>query len=225
MQVDPQKNIKELKEGPYPADSISFDGMHLSFSDIVELCEELNKDSQRHVINLSLRLNDIIDVSPLCNLKYIQTIDLAHNNITDISALKSLKNIKSLNLSHNKIADTHALTTLTDLEHLDLSNNPIKEYTPNKKLSSLVLPYFLGETNVNLLAESNHLVSLQLISNDDEINVDPSDDAIIEKIIRKNKLFNEKMRITKSSSLTQLFSINKRDETKPNPRGIRVSLI
>ena len=66
--------------------------------------------------------NMISDLTPLSNLKKLQSLDLGYNAISNLHPLALLENLQWLNLSENKITDIGPLNNLTNLTFLSLRN-------------------------------------------------------------------------------------------------------
>ena len=83
-----------------------------------------------NLTSLSLRYNDITDISSLSALTNLTSLNLEDNDITDLSPLAGLTNLTWLNLWDNRIWDISALEDLTNLESLFLGNNLILDLSP-----------------------------------------------------------------------------------------------
>lgn len=92
-----------------------------------------------NAINLEkIRLsdNEIVDLTPLSNLKKLTYLDLHRNRITNTQPLSNLTNLEFLDLYNNLIEDVTPLSTLTNLKHLDLHYNVKVDGNENNKIFS-----------------------------------------------------------------------------------------
>jgi len=87
--------------------------------------------------DLSLRQNNISDISPLSNLTNLKGLGLEDNNISDISPLSNLTNLEWLNLWDNNISDISPLSNLTNLEYLYSGSNEISDISSLFNLTNL----------------------------------------------------------------------------------------
>ena len=99
------------------------------------------------VKDLSLRYNQIFDISPLKSLTKLESLSLNQNEVSDISVLKNLKNLEELDLAKNKISDVSPLKNLKKLRVLYLSDNKITDLSPLGDLSELRELYLHGNYN------------------------------------------------------------------------------
>lgn len=86
-----------------------------------------------------LRLNGnlIDDLRPLSNLRYLEELDLTFNEIDDLQPLSNLVNLEFLSLYGNEISDLGYLENLTQLEELSLGINQISDISPLENLTGL----------------------------------------------------------------------------------------
>ena len=133
---------------------------------------------------LSLRCNQLSNITPLKNLTNLNTLDISHNQIIDISALKDLTNLNSLNISHNNILiDITPLKNLTNLNTLDISHNQLRNISPLKDLINLNTLYLTGNqireisslkdlTNLNILdLSSNQIIDISALKDLTNLNI------------------------------------------------------
>jgi hypothetical protein len=80
---------------------------------------------------LDLSSNEIVDLSPLSELKNIRNLYLVDNKIQDVSPLASLTSLESLLLTHNFIGSISSLSNLTNLDMLKVG------WQQNKAITSL----------------------------------------------------------------------------------------
>jgi len=91
---------------------------------------------------LSLRSNQITDITPLAELTNLRQLWLNDNQITDISPLAELTNLWQLHFVSNKITDISPLAGLSQLKDVWLSNNPITDISPLFGLRNLTVENF-----------------------------------------------------------------------------------
>ena len=90
------------------------------------------------LIELSIDINELSDVSALAALTRLEKLDLAYNYyIVSLPELATLQHLKTLNLSGNNIADVAPLARLTHLKNLDLHGNRILNVAPLATLTQL----------------------------------------------------------------------------------------
>jgi Leucine-rich repeat (LRR) protein len=91
-----------------------------------------------NITSLSLRNNQITDISPLSGLTELRALDFMGNQITDISPLANLPylgtGLNGLYLNSNQITDISPLANFSNLRWLTLGGNPITDLTPLEKL-------------------------------------------------------------------------------------------
>ena len=91
--------------------------------------------------------NQISDITPLRNLKKLESLDIGYNAVSDLGPLAQLENLQYLNLGENKITDISPLKNLTNLTFLSLrneyyspewaGNNAVRNLSPLGNLSKL----------------------------------------------------------------------------------------
>lgn len=129
-----------------------------------------NLEGLQHCVSVAeIRLadNQIRDVSPLKDLKRLQSLDLANNEITDVAPLANVEALQYLNLEHNKVQDVSPLAGLVKLNSLYLTDNRISEVghlKEMKKLWSLYLDDNLV-TDISVVGQLPWLQSLGLRAN------------------------------------------------------------
>ena len=130
-----------------------------NISDISPLAELKNKK----LAYLTLSFNNISDISPLAELTKLDYLHLDNNNISDISPLAELKNVRQLLLHDNNISDISPLAGLTRLETLGLQNNNISDVSPLTGLTQL-RELRLTDNNISDLSPLAGLTQLQKLS-------------------------------------------------------------
>lgn len=101
--------------------NLSLDGMGIKNGDMETVA------SFRLLTKLSLRDNEISDISALSGLSGLVSLDLGDNQVEDISALKNLKLLKSLNLDNNPVEDISPLKELKSLKTLSIRGMEINK--------------------------------------------------------------------------------------------------
>ena len=113
---------------------------HLTLEEVTSLTElQAERKAIRSLVGieyfvalqwLNLYNNQIVDITPLNQLKNLTHLDLVGNQIVDINPLADLNDLHLLWLSDNHIADLTPLKQLTNLRELKLNNNRIEDLTP-----------------------------------------------------------------------------------------------
>ena len=129
--------------------------------------ERLDQLSLRELTHLNLSYNQLDDITPLSTFKSLCFLSLRENNIRDISALALLNNLVYINLRNNIISDLTPLSQLVSIERLDLSGNMIESIDSLSKLSSLYELNLSGNRICELepLSELREITSLDLSGN------------------------------------------------------------
>ena len=114
--------------------------------------------------NLSLSYNNISDISQLVSLRNVNTLGLARNNTSDLSALSEMSSLRTAWLYDNNITDLRPLAGLTQLGFLHLANNDITDVSPLAGLANLTgLEIWMNNiSDISPLAELENLVLLAL---------------------------------------------------------------
>ena len=117
--------------------------------------------------NLTLRGNQIRDVSALSGLTNLQNLTLGGNQISDVSALSGLTNLQSLGLMGNQISDVSALSGLTNLQNIMLGGNQISDVSALSGLTNLRNLNLYGNqiSDVSALSGLTNLSNLILYGN------------------------------------------------------------
>ena len=111
---------------------------------------------------LSLRDNNISDVSPLRNLTNLTDLNVGDNDISDVSPLRNLTNLTWLSLYDNNISDVSPLRNLTNLTWLSLSVNNISDVSPLRNLTNLTQLY-LWSNNIPDVSPLRNLTKLTVL--------------------------------------------------------------
>ena len=103
------------------------------------------------LIALDLGIRRILDLPAKENRDHLKrkssnlkSLSLKHNNLIDISSLSLCPNIRSLDLDDNRIEDASPINKLNSLHSLSINNNEIKDANPLsecKKMQSLSINY------------------------------------------------------------------------------------
>ena len=89
------------------------------------------------VKDLFLAPGEYDDLSPIAELKNLESLSAAHSAVKDTAALAKLKKLDRLDLAHTQIADLSVIATLTNLTELTLDDTKITDVTPLAKLTKL----------------------------------------------------------------------------------------
>jgi internalin A len=89
------------------------------------------------VKDLFLAPGEYDDLSPIAELKNLESLSAAHSQVKDTAALAKLKKLDRLDLAHTQIADLSVISTLTNLTELTLDDSKITDVTPLAKLTKL----------------------------------------------------------------------------------------
>lgn len=130
-----------------------------------KLLKEISKlDS---LARLSLKHNDLEDISYLSNIPSLQYLDLSYNKICNASHLSNLKALKEIDLSNNLIENTSFIQDLQNLEFIWLANNNIKDISTFEKIEdkSILTKLGIGGNRIldySYLKDFNNLNELNL---------------------------------------------------------------
>jgi hypothetical protein len=103
------------------------------------------------VYYVHLKNRQVHDLSPLADLKKLETLRLSYTPVSDLSPLAELENLKSLHLDGTLVTDLSPLANLKNLSDLDLRRTRVSDLSPVAKLSNLK-ELRLNETLVNDLS-------------------------------------------------------------------------
>ena len=125
------------------------------------------KNLQDLAIFSDSRLKINIDLSPLENLKKLQSLGIEECQIKELETLSKLKTLKHLSLNNTKINNLTPILELKKLESLSLSNNRIADLNSISKLQKLwMLDLSKNDIkNIDSLSKLNNLRFLNLSSN------------------------------------------------------------
>ena len=127
-------------------------------------------DSNKNIIALNMRGNQVSEIKNLDSLTALQELYLNDNQISEIKNLDFLSNLKILFLGNNKISEIKNLDSLKALEKLYLWRNQISEIKNLDSLSALKGIY-LGVNQISEIKNLNSLNALQdLYLNDNQIS-------------------------------------------------------
>ena len=133
-----------------------------NISDITSL-----NDLNSNLIELELRNNPLLSISPISHLTSLEILELGDGGIVDITPLDNLTNLRELYLSENGVSDITTLANLTSLERLEMVNNSITDVTALSGLENLVYLSLKSNqiTDVNPLSGLINLNTLYLSGN------------------------------------------------------------
>ena len=117
--------------------------------------------------DLTIRFNQISDISALSGLSNLTVLRLSCNQLIDIIALSGLTNLKYLNLANNQIGDISALSGLSNLTDLRLSGNQISDISALSGITNLKCLYldFNQISDISALSGLSNLTNLRLSGN------------------------------------------------------------
>jgi Leucine-rich repeat (LRR) protein/uncharacterized protein YjdB len=157
---------------------------------------------------LSLRNQEITDLSPLSGLEQIQYLDFRDNSISSIAPLAGLTALRILILDDNDVADISALAGKSELTGLQLANNPVSDLSPISGatgLTSLNLR-FTGVSDVSMIGNFTDLNTLHLSG----LGLTDADIAFVEDLTSLTMLYvdaNQLTEISFASNLTDLTTL------------------
>ena len=120
---------------------------------------------------LSVRHNNISDITSLSRLTTLETLRLRGNSISDISALSALTNLKSLSVSGNPIEDVTPISGLTELRYLWVQEIPITDISFVENLTNLQSLY-LRKNTISDISPLTQLTKLKRLGLNDNRIVD-----------------------------------------------------
>lgn len=112
-----------------------------------------------NVETLDLHYNQIVDVSPLYDMKKLSILKLNGNFIQKVDKLSELTNLTVLYLDSNMIEDVTPLSTLVNLDTLKVANNRIEDISPIDDLVNLTY-LSLGMNQLDDISSLSTLVNL-----------------------------------------------------------------
>ena len=129
------QSIEQRKLQQTQAKMVTIAGVELSVNDQSAALEGLGlNDAQLQQLtvlyaldHLSLKDNQISDLTALGELKGLDELDLSGNQVRDIRALTKLESLRSLNLDRNPLTDCTELRTLRFLTNLSIVDTGVEE--------------------------------------------------------------------------------------------------
>ena len=112
---------------------------------------------------LSLKENQISELSPIAGLTGLQKLWLNDNPVSDLSPLKSLTNLTLLVIDDTHVSNLSPLAGLINLEELGISTPLISDLSPLKALKNLRILWF-HRTQVSDLSPLTGLINLEDMS-------------------------------------------------------------
>lgn len=79
---------------------------------------------------------DLIDLSPIQNLKYLKSISIKAKSIKNFSVIKNLKNLEDLEIT-GSITDVEVISYIKRLKVLNLESKDVSDLEPLKNLKNL----------------------------------------------------------------------------------------
>jgi Leucine-rich repeat (LRR) protein len=109
----------------------------------------------------------ISDIQPLANLTNLSYLGLSNNNVTDISSLQNAYDLISLTMNNNQVADISPLQNHFLLDYLLMGNNQVSDISALHNITSLTTLYLHGNQIQDISALSNlvNLLDLYIPSN------------------------------------------------------------
>ena len=100
--------------------------------------EPISEEDFLKIESLSLIEENIVDVSPIAQLKNLKFLCLLKNyELVKIDTLANLTKLKELDLSYTNVSDLSALQFMTSLEILDLLFTPVSDLSALSNLRNL----------------------------------------------------------------------------------------
>jgi len=120
-----------------------------------------------NLTELTLRGNEITDISSLSNLTLLEVLVISNTSVEDISPLSALTNLNVLKLNHNRISNLSPLAALTNLRELELISEAIADISPLSSLENLeyLVLSFNQISDISPLRQLPNLSSLCLLDN------------------------------------------------------------
>jgi len=115
------------------------------------------------LMKLDLENNEIADLTPIKDLKLLQSIDLSSNKIESLEALAGLVQSQYLQVSKNGIVDLGPLRGMGNLRSLYAAENKIKSIEPISGLRKMWTLHVSGNP-IEDLASLSQLAGLESIS-------------------------------------------------------------
>ena len=218
------QSIEQRKLQQTQARMVTIAGVELSVNDQSAALEGLGlNDAQLQQLtvlyaldHLSLKDNQISDLTALCELKGLDELDLSGNQIRDIRALTKLESLRTLNLDRNPLTDCTELRSLRFLTSLSIVDTGVEEagvYTLAKSLPDCSIRfgtsgaeklYFTGEVfplnAVELTLGHKNLSDISMLQGFTELkilNLSDNDISDIRPLMELSKL--EKLNINNNA--------------------------
>jgi len=113
--------------------------------------EPLTVDDVKTISQVVGKGKGITNLEGLQHCAALMLIDLENNQIADLTPIKDLKLVQSLTLAGNKIESIAPLENFTKLQYLDVSRNTIKDIAPLTKMENMRSLY-LSQNSIESLA-------------------------------------------------------------------------
>lgn len=129
------------------ADSGLYNGGIRSLKDVSRL---------KNLRSLSIALQNITDVTPLCELSKLEHIELKHNPIEDVSPLGKLPAMHELYLYDTRVSDLRTLSECPRLENLVVGRSDVTSVDAFTGLNGLVCLHAAEVTYITLSGIEKH---------------------------------------------------------------------
>jgi internalin A len=153
--VGPSKGIKSLVGLEHFADLMLID---LGKNEITDLTPIANLKKLQSV---TLAHNKLVDLKPLENLTAMQLLDVSGNQVSDLTPLSGMSNLRTLYVANNQLTTLQPISALTKIWSLDASQNQIADLSPLAKLTWL--------TSLNV--DQNKVTTLQPLESLEDLDL------------------------------------------------------
>lgn len=153
---------------------------------------------------LSLRGNEITDLSPLRHLKHLRILDVSRNNIQSLKAVKQLKELRTLKAPGNEITRIPEVEERPEVKMLDLRLNKLKHVKGIKTWEALRRLY-LDSNNIHSIRSLSSLQELKELSLASNRIQDASSIGQLQNLRRLNLRDNEISGVESLQSLNNLL--------------------
>jgi internalin A len=111
---------------------------------------------------LFLGAGKLDDLSPIAELKNLESLRASLNRVTDLKPLAKLTKLDRLDLGHTRVIDISPLSSLTAMTELELDDTPVVDLKPLAECVKLER-LSIQRTNVKKLAPLTTLVNLKFL--------------------------------------------------------------
>lgn len=129
--------------------------------------EDISSLTNETILYLYIDENNIADISPIENFKYLKIFYASKNKITDISALENHRVLYDLNLNENMIEDLSPLNNCESLITIKMNGNRINSLKGLSDCKNLAYVYFNRNklTNLDGLEHALELKTIEVSEN------------------------------------------------------------